>query len=81
MTSNVKLFLENKLAECELIIKKRKKKYRSVKVLYIALITVSIVGNSTVLVLSAISVPPLIVLVLSAINTVTTGVRDRKSVV
>jgi len=32
------------------------------------------VGNSTVIVLSAISVPPLVVLCLSAFNTITTGI-------
>jgi len=42
--------------------------------LYISLITLSIVGNSTVLVLSAITVPPAVVLYISAINTITTSV-------
>jgi len=41
---------------------------------YLLLVTLSIVGNSTVIVLSAISVPPLVVLCLSAVNTITTGV-------
>jgi len=70
---NVKLFLENKIAECELLIKKRRKKYKTVRALYVALITLSIVGNSTVLVLSAISVPPLVVLCLSAVKTNTSN--------
>jgi len=71
---NLKLFLENKLDECKALIKKRKKKYKIVKILYISLITLSIVGNSTVLVLSAVTVPPAVVLCLSAINTITTTV-------
>jgi len=71
---NLKLFLENKLNECEALIKKRKKKYKIVKILYISLITLSIFGNSTVLVLSAITVPPAIVLCLSAFNTITTSI-------
>jgi len=35
----VKLFLENKIAECELLSKKRRKKYETVRALYVALIT------------------------------------------
>jgi len=61
------------MAECEMLIKKRKK-YKTVKTLYGLLVNSSIVGNSTVIVLSAISVPPLFVLCLSAVNTITTGV-------
>jgi len=75
MIDNIKLFLENKMLECELLIKKRKKKYKTVKILYGLLVTLSIVGNSTVIVLSAITVPPLVVLCLSAFNTITTGLN------
>jgi len=71
---NLKLFLEIKLDECKALIKKRKRKYKIVKILYISLITLSIVGNSTVLVLSAVTVPPAVVLCLSAMNTITTTV-------
>jgi len=74
MVDNVKLFLENKMLECELLIKKRKKKYKTVKKLYYTLVTLSIFGNSTVLVLSAVTVPPAVVLILSAFNTITTSV-------
>jgi len=73
MADNVKLLLENKLLECELCIKKRKKKYKTFKILYGLLVTLSIVGNSTVNVLSAIRVPPQVVLCISALNTITTG--------
>jgi len=71
---NLKLFLENKLNECKILIKKRKKKYKIVKILYMTLITLSIVGNSTVLVLSTVTVPPAVVLCLSAFNTITTSI-------
>jgi len=74
MVDNVKLFLENKILECELLIKKRKKKYKTVKILYFTLVTLSIFGNSTVLVLSAVTVPPAVVLILSAFNTITTSI-------
>jgi len=74
MVDNVKLFLENKILECDLLIKKRKKKYKTVKILYFTLVTLSIFGNSTVLVLSAVTVPPAVVLILSAFNTITTSV-------
>jgi len=50
MVDNVKLFLENKIMECELFIKKRKKKYKTIKILYFTLVTLSIFGNSSVLV-------------------------------
>jgi len=39
MGDNVKLILENKILECELLIKKRKKKYKTVKILYLTLVT------------------------------------------
>jgi len=71
---NLKLFLADKLEECRILIKKREKKYKLVKILYMSLITLSIVGNSTVLVLSAVTVPPAVVLCISAINTITTCV-------
>jgi len=45
------------------------KKYKTVKILYGLLVTLSIVRNSTVIVLSTITV----VLCLSAFNTITTG--------
>jgi len=32
---NLKLFVENKLDECKALIKKRKRKYKIVKILYI----------------------------------------------
>jgi len=82
---NLELSLENKLHECRALIKKRKKKYKIVKILSISLITLSIVENSTVLVLSAVTVPQAVVLCLSAFNTITTTVsvkfnlRDLKS--
>jgi len=72
--ANLKLFLENKLDECRILNKKRKKKYKIVKILYFSLITLSIFGNSTVLVLSALTVPPAVVLILSAFNTITTSI-------
>jgi len=72
--ANLKLFLENKLDECRLLIKKQKKKYKIVKILYFSLVTLSIFGNSTVLVLSAVTVPPAVVLILSAFNTITTSI-------
>jgi len=72
--ANLKLFLENTLDECRLLIKKRKKKYKIVKILYFTLVTLSIFGNSTVLVLSAVTVPPAVVLILSAFNTITTSI-------
>jgi len=71
---NLKLFLENKLDECRVLIKKRKRKKKIVKILYISIITLSIVGKSTVLVLSAVTVPPAVVLCLSAMNTITTTI-------
>jgi len=52
---------------------KNVKKYKTVKILYGLLVTVSIVGNSTVIVLSAMTVPPIVVLCISALNTITTG--------
>jgi len=62
------------MLECALFIEKRKK-YKTVKILCGLLVTLSIVGNSTVIVLSAITVPSIVVLIISALNTITTGLN------
>ena len=61
----LKVFLSNKLKECEDLIVKRKRKNKLIKILYYSLITGSIVGNATVIILTSISLPPLSVLIVS----------------
>lgn len=73
-SENVKTFLENKLAECNKLIKKRKRKHKIVKALYISSMILSIIGNSVVLVLTSVAVPPAVVLCVSATTTIITAV-------
>jgi len=62
--------LVNKLANRKIIIQKKKKKYKLVKILYISFITLSKNCNWTVILLSSLTVPPLVVLFISAANTI-----------
>ena len=68
----LKVFLSNKLKECEDLIVKRKRKNKLIKILYYSLITGSIVGNATVIILTSISLPPLSVLIVSGFTGVLT---------
>ena len=68
----LKVFLSNKLKECEDLIVKRKRKNKLIKILYYSLITGSIVGNATVIILTSISLPPLSVLIVSGATGVLT---------
>ena len=68
----LKVFLSNKLKECEDLIVKRKRKNKLIKILYYSLITGSIVGNSTVIILTSISLPPLSALIVSGFTGVLT---------
>lgn len=83
--NKVKEFLSSKLGECERIIAKRKRKNKSVKILYISLITTSIVGSSVVILLSSLTVPPIAIGCVSGLTTITSALsikfnlQDRKN--
>lgn len=59
-------FLTLKMKECEKTITKRKRKNKTIKILYYSLIASAIIGNSIVVVLSSITVPPLSITCISA---------------
>jgi len=62
MTPNEKLknFLQLILYECELIIKKRKRKNRIIKALYISSNGISITGSSIAAILASVVAPTLV---------------------
>jgi len=76
MTDNdkVKNFLQLKLKECQNIIDKRKKKNKIIKTVYLTLIGFSVIGSSTVVILSSVIVPPVVIGVVSGMVTLATGV-------
>lgn len=76
MTDNdkVRKFLQLKLDECQKIINKRKKRNKIIKTIYLTLIGFSVVGSSTIVILSSVAVPPIAIGVVSGMVTLATGV-------
>jgi hypothetical protein len=68
----LKIFLSSRLSDCEQLIVKRKRKNKLIKLLYYSLITSSIIGNSVVIILTSVSLPPLSVLIVSGVTGVLT---------
>ena len=68
----LKIFLSSRLNDCEQLIVKRKRKNKLIKILYYSLITSSIIGNSVVIILTSVSLPPLSVLIVSGVTGVLT---------
>lgn len=71
-SDKLKIFLSSRLVDCEQLIVKRKRKNKLIKLLYYSLITSSIIGNSVVIILTSVSLPPLSVLIVSGITGVLT---------
>jgi len=62
----IKLFLNTKLTECEKIITKYKKKYKIIKIIYYSVMTSSIIGSTTISIISSAIIPPIVFSVISA---------------
>ena len=62
----IKLFLNIKLTECEKTIVKYKKKYKIVKIIYYSVMTSSIIGSTTISIISSVVIPPIIFSIISA---------------
>ena len=73
MSEKLKNFLQQKIKECEIVIKKRKRKNNLIKGLFVTSITISMVGGSIVLLLSSISVAPIAVACISGMSTLSTA--------
>ena len=73
----LKTFLINKVKELELKIKKYKKNNKRIKILYYSLITGSIVTATTVSIISALTIPPLIIASLSGITIISTALSTQ----
>ena len=84
MTDKIKPFLLEKLRECETIIGKRRTKNKRIKIIYILLIVSAIVGNSSVLILSSFTIPPIAISCISGFTAIATALgikfnlQDRK---
>ena len=57
----LKLFLTSKLEECKIVIKKRKRKNKIVKACYIIFVTTTISGSVIVSLLTAVTVPVIVI--------------------
>lgn len=68
-----KCFLERKMTECSMEIKKLKKKRKVIKILFISFITVSLTCSTVCATLSAFALPVFVIPMLSTVGTVATS--------
>jgi hypothetical protein len=69
-SENIKLFLDNKLKECEIKIRKMKRKRKLVKIIYSATIILSISASSLAAAMSGLFALPLLPIVITTLSTV-----------
>ena len=74
LNNKLKKYLIDKQVECLNKIKKRKKKNKLIKVSYILLITTAIIGNSIILILSSLIMPPIAISCISGVIGVATAI-------
>jgi hypothetical protein len=77
-SENIKLFLDNKLKDCEIKIKKMKRKRKVIKILYTTTVVASIIISTTVAsIISMVLVPAIVITTLSAASAILTGISAR----
>lgn len=75
---HIKLFLDNKLKDCEIKIKKMKRKRKVIKILYTTTVVTSIIISTTVAsIISMVFVPAIVITMLSAASAILTGISVR----
>jgi Protein of unknown function (DUF4231) len=77
MSDKVKQHLIKKLEDCQLKLNKLERKRKIFKKLYIVTIILSIVTSSVVVVISPLTVPVMVVPILSAFGAILTGISAR----
>ena len=65
----LKIFLQQKIQECKVIIRKRKRKNKIVKGIYISLITISMISGTIVTIFASVSISPLTIACVSGLST------------
>src|SRR5580658_2188466 len=77
-SENIKLFLDNKLKDCKIKIKKMKRKRKVIKILYTTTVVASIIISTTVAsIISMVFVPAIVITTLSAASAILTGISTR----
>jgi len=69
-SENIKLFLDNKLKECELKIRKMKRKRKTVKIIYGTTIVLSISASALAAAVSGLFTLPILPIVITSLSTV-----------
>ena len=69
-SENVKIFLDNKLKECEKKIHRMKKKRKTVKIIYGSTIVLSITASALAATISGIFSPPLLPIIITTLSTI-----------
>lgn len=69
----LKKFLSTKVEECEIIIKKYKRKHNRIKILYYTVITISISGSIVSSLLSSFAISPLSIAIISGLASIATA--------
>ena len=78
LSEKVKEFLNKKLADCQQQLDKLKRKRKTIKMLYIVTVLLSIITSAVVAVLSSLTIVPVIVIsVLAAFSAILTGISAR----
>lgn len=73
-SEKLKKFLAKQIEECEAVIKKRKRKNKIIKSIYITTVTISMIGGTIVVILSSISIAPIAIACISGLSTLLSGV-------
>ena len=80
MNENIKQFLIKKVEECEKIIKKYKKKHKKIKIIYYTLIGGSIIGCTSISLLSPLIIPIWITGTISGATAIITAISIKFNV-
>ena len=73
----LEIYLRDRLDTCKIKIKKLKSKKNKIKIAYYSFITISILGSSTALIISTLTIPPIAITILSGVSTVAASLSTR----
>src|SRR6266536_531045 len=77
MADHVKQFLERKLNESQIKVKKLKRNRKIIKILYVGTTVTSILISTVLASISALSIPPIVIIVLAISSGFLTGISAR----
>ena len=77
ISDKVKNHLNKKLADCQQKLNKLKQKRKTIKILYVVTVLLSIITASAVAVISTLTIPVIVISVLAACSAILTGISAR----